>query len=184
MAASYVELGILEREEGRPAESLASCQQGVELCQTLVRDVPDKSDYLMALSWAYENLGSAELAARQTGAAVVSCDTAVRMCEELVRKSDGEINRRADLGRAYTDLAMAQFANGQMSEAESNHRQAMELRGKLIQDGPAVDLYKHLTASSCHALADVLRANGAGRGPRLCTRRPSKSTKHSSPRIT
>ena len=104
--------------------------------------------------------GLAQLADRQTAAAVEACASAVHISEELARNSSGKLSHLIDLARAYSNLAKAQFANGQLTEAEENHRQAIEIRGQLIQDAPAIDVYRHLTASSCHDLADVLRATG------------------------
>jgi tetratricopeptide (TPR) repeat protein len=160
LAASYVELGILLREADRVAESLAACQQAVEICQKLVQSAPDNINYQSALSWAYENLGVTQIDNHEAAAAIAACSTAVRMSAELVRKSGEAVGPRIDLARSLGNLAKAQIAGGQLAEAEESHRKAIDELAQLTQDAPGIDEYKHLTAVSCHQLADVLRTAG------------------------
>ncbi len=67
---------------------------------------------------------------------------------------------RVALGWGYANLGAAQSASGQPTEAEASHRKAIEIRGKLIQDNPKADDYKHEIALSCRDLGNVQLATG------------------------
>ena len=152
-------LGILLREQGQPAEALATCRKAIER-EKLVQEHPTVPDYQAGLAWSYANQGVAQLVSGRPADAVISCQRAVELREKLARDYPGSTDYQVGLGWSYANLGVAQADSGRPSEAEISHGKAINIRAKLLQDNPALDDYKHEIALSCRDLGNAERAMG------------------------
>ena len=82
-AASYVDLGLLERQLGRLAEAESSFRRAIEIRETLVRKRPERSDYRSGLAWCYQHLAAVQDALGRPADAEVSRRRAIAIREKL-----------------------------------------------------------------------------------------------------
>ena len=149
LAAYYVDVGLLQRERGRPAEAESEFRTAIEIREKLVRDHPHVSDYQDGLAWCYVDLAFTQHETGRPAEAVVSHRKALEIRVKLARDNPTIGKYKNTVAASYADVGLLQRELGRAAEAASEFGQAIEIREKLVRDDPTVNDYQEGLAW-CH----------------------------------
>ena len=158
LAASYTDLGLLEREVGRPAATESAFRKALEIREKVSRDNPNSSKYKNDLAASYVDFGILQYNMGRMAEAETSFRKAIEIREKLAQEHPLVRDYRSGLAWCYVDLAGTQHSSGRSAEAEASYRKAIQLREKLAEDDPGVEHFQHELAASYRDLSHLLRA--------------------------
>jgi serine/threonine protein kinase len=123
LAQTRLRISRLQRQMGRPADSLRSVEQAIAI---LGEPEPDREISVLYHDYALINLGSAQLAAGRPDEAVRSFERCRPHLEERFRKYGVMANAWGDLASCYQWLGYAYQETGRLEEALDCHREELE----------------------------------------------------------
>jgi tetratricopeptide (TPR) repeat protein len=152
-------LGIVSGRAGNRAESIAQFRKEIELREAVRKEEPDSDNYLDSAASAYHSLGDALLAAGDPGAAREPLEKSIQLFRKVQRSHSytGETPGES-LAGAIRSLAVTRRQSGDLTEARTEYRNALEAVEEAVKKnpnrpGPRVTRTAHLQRMGSIALA-------------------------------
>jgi tetratricopeptide (TPR) repeat protein len=161
LATLHNNLGINQRDSGRPAEAIASLMKARDIQRSLIRDSPENSRLQNTLATFLFNLGELQLSDYRSKAdAMASYKEAGALWVALARKHPTVVDYQENLAKNHGLLGYLQRLEGRYPEARAELARCLELREATFREHPTVSWYKIGVAWTRYNLGIVHRKTG------------------------
>src|SRR5207244_4117693 len=117
-------IGLMQCEDGRTAEALASFRSNLEIHQALATSDPTSPSFRRMESYANRNIGTTLGRLGRRDASLESLRAALAIHESLALAYPGEVEYQDDLAAVHGELALARIATGEHDQARADLRAA------------------------------------------------------------
>jgi tetratricopeptide (TPR) repeat protein len=150
-------LGILDKQSRRFAEADDELRESVGLLEALTDNSPARLDYRQHLARAYLNHGTVLHARGDPDGARRQYERAIARLESLTGQRPDVPDYRHELGVSYNNQCHVLLGKrAWWPAAADQHRLAVDLFRKLVDDFPQVPIYRVELANSRNSLGSVL----------------------------
>ncbi len=160
LAATWNNLGNLQRETGKPQEALQSFGRARDIRQRLVKAHPEVSEHQAGLAATWNDLGLLQSEAGKTPEALRSYERARDISRRLVKAHPEVSEYQAGLAATWNNLGLLQSEAGKTPEALSSYGEARGIRLRLATAHPEVTRYQADLAGTYVNLSNLHRAGG------------------------
>jgi eukaryotic-like serine/threonine-protein kinase len=160
LASVFALRSLGRRDPQRIPETEADLLKSLSLYEELVRDFPDKDDYVRDMSVALGNLAQGY---RGTNRPELSVQTLLRMealLEPLVRANPAKHWFRQLLAECNSGFGFSYTAMKKLTEAADAMRKCITLQEKLVTDDPSNVNYSRNLGKYHHKLGEILHTAG------------------------
>jgi serine/threonine-protein kinase len=161
LAGVWTNLSNLQRDMGKPAEALRSCNQACALLVELTRAHPGVADYQTDLADAYLSRGYLLKELGRPEEALKDHERARDLHQALRTAHPKVAQYQAALARSLNNLGNFQRETSKQMLALASYRQALEIRQALTKAHPTVAEYRADLAGSLNNLGLLLRETGS-----------------------
>jgi serine/threonine-protein kinase len=163
-AAAYRGLGIELHETGDIEGAIAAHRRSIELCDALVADHPDMTEFQDLLARAHGSYGMELAALGDQGGAITAVRRTVELYEDLLAAHPNDPKYLGLLSTSLSNLGHQLKTNGDGPGAVDVQRRAVELGKATLAAQPNVPEHLAYLAMSQRNLADALANVGDDRG--------------------
>jgi serine/threonine protein kinase/tetratricopeptide (TPR) repeat protein len=149
-----------------PQAAFQSINRLVETWQALAEEYPDELGFRSDLAAMYYRTGDLLVSSGQTAKGLAYTMKAKSVLEKLTHEQPKTPVYRADLAACYEHLAR----NGRKEEVESNWREALAIRERLVVESPQVSQYRMELAFNQAQVASCLADRDPAEAERLFRR--------------
>jgi len=160
VAASYHNIGLVQRATGQPAEALASYERARAIQERLARENPSVPAFQEDLALSHNSFGLVQNEMGRPAEALASLEQARPIRERLAREHPELPDFASDLGATLNDLASIDLDRRQFDKARAGLTQAIKWQRKALAANPNHPTYRQFLANH---LTNLIRAS-KGRG--------------------
>jgi tetratricopeptide (TPR) repeat protein/predicted Ser/Thr protein kinase len=156
LAGTYMNIGTLQRDLGKPDEALKSYGLALAIQAKLVQDYPDVNAGQSALAGTLSSMGTLQAMTGNLAEAKKSFESALAIWQKLADAEPSVTEFLNGLATTHMDIAGLQDA----TESLNSQRRAVAIWQKLADAHPTVPAFRSNLAGVLHNMAGALRSQG------------------------
>ena len=156
LASVYYKLAGIRRARGDKTAALENYRQSRELCERLLRQMPENRELLNVAGQLYTEMNLVLVELRDVSQAIETAAAAMQIAKKLVTLEPSNPDHRMGLATAMSSLGRAHFAAVQLEEGAASMREAVAIREQVVREQPQNVSYQRDLMVGYGSLGDIL----------------------------